>query len=63
MNMDLEIVKPDDCEFAIFAKFIFMCDSMNLINIYLIIILTELFDQNFYWYISSLILLKQYLMQ
>jgi len=44
-NIDLEIVKRNDCEFAIFAELIFTYDSMNMINIYsLIIILPQLFD-------------------
>lgn len=33
MNMDLEIVKRDDREFAVSAEFIFVCDSMNIIKI------------------------------
>lgn len=59
-NTDLDTVKCDDHEFAIFAEFIFTCDSMNVINNYSIIILPELFGRHFYSIDTfSLILLKQ----
>lgn len=38
------MVKRDDHEFAIFTEFIFTYDSVNIINVYYIVILSQLFD-------------------